>query len=137
MASDLIITFQKKKRKKKKRKGTRMFFAECYDQITIHPWKNRGCSETFLLGAKDICYFLDFSCKGGPLNYSGMPKIQYFFYFLITRYKNNNDMLTRGDNRYFLTFMNDCSKFTYVFLLKIKIKLSMSLKFTKPKLKIN
>ena len=29
-------------------------------------------------------------------------------------------MLTRGGNRYFLTFINDCSRFTYVFLLKNK-----------------
>ena len=32
-----------------------------------------------------------------------------------------NGMLTRGDNRYFLTFIYDCSRFTYVFLLKNKI----------------
>ena len=31
-----------------------------------------------------------------------------------------NDMLTRGGNRYFLTFINNCSRFTYVFLLKNK-----------------
>ena len=29
-------------------------------------------------------------------------------------------MLTKGDNRYFLTFINDCFIFTYVFLLKNK-----------------
>ena len=33
-----------------------------------------------------------------------------------------NDMLTKGDNKYFLTFIDDCSKFTYVFLLKNKSK---------------
>ena len=27
-----------------------------------------------------------------------------------------NDMLTRGGNRYCLTFINDCSRFTYVLL---------------------
>ena len=31
-----------------------------------------------------------------------------------------NGMLTRGGNRYFLTFIDDCSRFTYVFLLKNK-----------------
>ena len=31
-----------------------------------------------------------------------------------------NDMLTRGGNRYFLTLINNCSRFTYVFLLKNK-----------------
>ena len=31
-----------------------------------------------------------------------------------------NDMLTRGGNRYFLTFIDDCFRFTYVFLLKNK-----------------
>ena len=25
-----------------------------------------------------------------------------------------NDMLTRGGNKYFLTFIDDCSRFTYV-----------------------
>ena len=29
-----------------------------------------------------------------------------------------NGMLTRGGNRYFLTFIDDCSRFTYVFMLK-------------------
>ena len=31
-----------------------------------------------------------------------------------------NSMLTRGGNRYFITFIDDCSRFTYVFLLKHK-----------------
>ena len=31
-----------------------------------------------------------------------------------------NGMLKRGGNRYFLTFIDDCSRFTYVFLLKNK-----------------
>ena len=31
-----------------------------------------------------------------------------------------NDMLTRGGNRYFLTFIDDCSRFTNVLLLKNK-----------------
>lgn len=30
-----------------------VFLLECYDQITSHPWKNRRCSKTFLLDAKD------------------------------------------------------------------------------------
>ena len=29
-----------------------------------------------------------------------------------------NDMLTRSGNRYFLTFINDCSRFTCVFVKK-------------------
>ena len=33
-----------------------------------------------------------------------------------------NDMLTRGGNRYFITFIDDCSRFTYVYLLKHKDK---------------
>lgn len=31
-----------------------------------------------------------------------------------------NGMLTRGGNRYFITFIDDCSRFTYVYLLKTK-----------------
>ena len=31
-----------------------------------------------------------------------------------------NSMLIRGCNRYFITFIDDCSRFTYVFLLKHK-----------------
>ena len=31
-----------------------------------------------------------------------------------------NGMLTRGGNRYFITFIDDCSRFTYVYLLKHK-----------------
>ena len=31
-----------------------------------------------------------------------------------------NGMLTRGGNRYFITFIDDYSRFTYVFLLKHK-----------------
>ena len=31
-----------------------------------------------------------------------------------------NDMLTGGGNWYFITFINDCSRFTYVYLLKHK-----------------
>ena len=38
-----------------------------------------------------------------------------------------NDMLTRGGNRYFLTFIDDCSRFTYVFLLKNKSETFKSL----------
>ena len=29
-------------------------------------------------------------------------------------------MLTRGGSRYFITFIDDCSRFTYVYLLKNK-----------------
>ena len=43
-------------------------------------------------------------------------------------------MLTRDDNKYFLTFIDDCFILDYVFLLKkTKVKLSMSSKFAKPK----
>jgi transposase InsO family protein len=31
-----------------------------------------------------------------------------------------NGMLTRGGNRYFITFIDDCSRFTHVYLLKHK-----------------
>ena len=31
-----------------------------------------------------------------------------------------NGMLTRGGNRYFITFVDDYSRFTYVYLLKHK-----------------
>ena len=31
-----------------------------------------------------------------------------------------NDMLTRGGNRDFITFINDCSRYTYINLLKHK-----------------
>lgn len=31
-----------------------------------------------------------------------------------------NGMLTRGGNRYFITFIDDCSRYTYVYLLKHK-----------------
>jgi len=31
-----------------------------------------------------------------------------------------NDILTRGGNRYFITFIDDCSKYTYVYLIKHK-----------------
>ena len=31
-----------------------------------------------------------------------------------------NGMLTRGGNRYFITFIDDCSRFTYVYLVKTK-----------------
>ena len=31
-----------------------------------------------------------------------------------------NNMLTRGGNRYFITFIDDCSKYTYVYILKYK-----------------
>ena len=48
-----------------------------------------------------------------------------------------NGMLTRGGNRYFLTFIDDCSRFTYVFLFKNKSETLMPLKFTKLKMKIN
>ena len=33
-----------------------------------------------------------------------------------------NDMLTRGGHRYFLIFIDDCSRFTSMFLLKNKSK---------------
>ena len=48
-----------------------------------------------------------------------------------------NGMLRRGCNRYFLTFIDDCFRFTYVFLLKNKSETFNALKFTKLKLKIN
>ena len=38
---------------------------------------------------------------------------------------------------YFLTLINDCFRFTYVFLLKLKSETFNALKFTKLKLKIN
>ena len=31
-----------------------------------------------------------------------------------------NGILTRGGNRYFITFIDDCSRYTYVYLLKHK-----------------
>ena len=31
-----------------------------------------------------------------------------------------NDMLTRGEKRYFITFIDDYSHFTYVYLLRTK-----------------
>lgn len=31
-----------------------------------------------------------------------------------------NGMLTRGGNRYFITFIDDCSRFTYMYLIKYK-----------------
>ena len=31
-----------------------------------------------------------------------------------------NGILTKGGKRYFITFINDCSKYTYVYLLKHK-----------------
>lgn len=31
-----------------------------------------------------------------------------------------NGMLTRGGNRYFITFIDDCSRFTHVYLIKHK-----------------
>jgi len=31
-----------------------------------------------------------------------------------------NDILTRGGNMYFITFIDDCSKYTYVYLIKHK-----------------
>ena len=44
-----------------------------------------------------------------------------------------NDMLTRGGNRYFLTFINYCSRFTYVFLLKNKSETFNAFKVYKAK----
>ena len=31
-----------------------------------------------------------------------------------------NGHLTRGGNRYFITFIDDCSRFTYVYLMRTK-----------------
>jgi predicted AAA+ superfamily ATPase len=31
-----------------------------------------------------------------------------------------NDVLTRGGNRYFITFIDDFSRYTYVYLMKSK-----------------
>ena len=45
-----------------------------------------------------------------------------------------NDMLIRGGNMYFLTFIDDCSRFTYVFLLKNKSENFNAFNFAKLKL---
>ena len=31
-----------------------------------------------------------------------------------------NGILTRGGNRYFITFIDDCSRYTYVYLMRSK-----------------
>ena len=46
-------------------------------------------------------------------------------------------MLTRGGNRYFITFIDDCPRYTYVYLLKHKDEAFHAFKFIKRKLKIN
>ena len=33
-----------------------------------------------------------------------------------------NGFLTRGGNKYFITFIDDCSRFVHVYLMKIKDK---------------
>ena len=46
-----------------------------------------------------------------------------------------NGNLTRGGKRYFITFIDDCSRFTYVYLLRTKDKPLISLNFSRLKLR--
>nr|GFA44301.1 hypothetical protein [Tanacetum cinerariifolium] len=79
---------------------------------------------------KDKCKI----CVEAKLKRKPFPKVDRQFEILeLVHYDicELNGQLTRGGNRYFITFVDDCSRYTYVYLLKSKDQAFETFKFYK------